>query len=209
MAYRFQFRGDEEANWTGVILADREIGILIKNGKNTNLYKIGDGKKPWEDLPYYGFDGTISTNLEIVANEQANLSVLSKLVTVNKFIEIDNKTVAIDNKLTSIDTNIENIEKAIGDPGDNKDIYTELSTIKGTIGTQEEGEENIYTQLSTIKGVIGTKGDDNKDIYTELSDINTELNSMLPSLVVSTNTWDGELNKGEQARENVLYFVYE
>ena len=205
MAYRFQFRGDEENNWRGVILADREIGILVKNGKNTNLYKIGDGKTKWEDLSYYGFDGTISTNLDIVGNEQANLSVLSKLVTVNKFVDIDNKTASIEDKLTSIDASIENIEGTIGEPGD-KDIYTELDSIKGTIG--EPGDKDIYTELGDIKGVIGTKGD-NKDIYTELSDINIELDSMLPSMVISTNTWNGELDGGNQAREKVLYFVYE
>lgn len=209
MAYRFQFRGDTENRWQGKILADREIGILKKNdGTNTNLYKIGDGKSKWEDLPYYGFDGTISTNLEIVANEQADKSVLSKSVVVDKFNEIVQRANNTNESLTNAVADIEEIEKIIGSKAEeDKDIYTELNTIKETIGSKAEGVENIYTELSNIKGTIGTQGD-NKDIYTELKGLDGRLDDMIPSVVLSSTQYNSII-EGETMNTNTLYFVYD
>lgn len=218
MAYRFQFRGDTENNWQGTILADREIGILKKNdGTNTNLYKIGDGKTKWEDLPYYGFNGTISNNLEIVENEQADKSVLSKLVAVNKFNDIIQQANNINDSLTSA---INDIEKIIGDPGDNdiytelnsiketdKNIYTELNSIKDTVGSKAEGDKDIYTELNNIKGTIGTRGD-NEDIYTELNGLSERLDNMMPSVVLSSTQYDSMIEGGNM-HPNTLYFVYD
>ena len=104
MAYRFQFRGDVETAWENIILADREIGILQKkdNGKlvNTNLYKIGDGKTPWKDLPYFGFSGTFSESLNEVAGEQSSNMVVSKAVLVAKFDEVETAYEAADTALS-------------------------------------------------------------------------------------------------------------
>ena len=214
MAYRFQFRGDKEANWKGVILADREIGLLIdNNGKNTNLYKIGDGKTKWEDLSYYGFNGTISTNLEIVGNEQADKSVLSKSVVVAKFNEIVQRADNITESLTNAIEDIEGIEKIIGDPDDvagegDGSIYTELNSIKGIIGSKEEGNKNIYTELNSIKGIIGNKEEGDGNIYTELKGLSGRLDNMIPSVVLSSTQYDSIIEGGTM-NANILYFVYD
>ena len=52
-------RRDTLANWAAVnpVLLDGELGIV---SDDPNLYKIGDGTTPWDELPFRGFDGTIA-----------------------------------------------------------------------------------------------------------------------------------------------------
>ena len=55
MAIQIQFRRGTAAEWTSVnpILAEGEMGIEL----NTDLFKIGNGVDPWNDLPYGGLRG--------------------------------------------------------------------------------------------------------------------------------------------------------
>lgn len=55
MAIQIQFRRGTSAEWTAVnpILAEGEMGIEL----NTDLFKIGNGLDPWNDLPYGGLRG--------------------------------------------------------------------------------------------------------------------------------------------------------
>lgn len=204
MAYRFQFRGDKEANWKGVILADREIGILVGNdGKNTNLYKIGDGRTVWENLPYFGFNGTISSSLLIVDGEDVDKSVLNKKVIVDQFKEIDDTIQDLNNKLVDTESDISGINNIIGTKGeDNDDIYTELNSINTELG-------NVNTKLNDINIIIGTQGD-NKDIYKEINGVKDQLKGVYQNKVLSTTEYDGMASdNGSGLQENTLYFVYE
>ena len=127
MAYRFQFRGDIESNWTNIILAEREIGILQETKKvdgkdvlvNTNLYKIGDGKTAWKDLPYFGFNGTLSESLTTEENEQTQNEAVSKKALVEKFEEIIKAYEAADTtlggRIDGVVTAYEAADTALGD----------------------------------------------------------------------------------------------
>jgi hypothetical protein len=55
MAIQIQFRRGTAAEWSSVnpILAEGEMGIEL----NTDLFKIGNGIDPWNDLPYGGLRG--------------------------------------------------------------------------------------------------------------------------------------------------------
>ena len=55
---KIQFRRDTLANWASAnpILAEGEIGYVLDD---PNRYKMGDGIKTWDQLPFRGFDGTI------------------------------------------------------------------------------------------------------------------------------------------------------
>ena len=55
---KIQFRRDTLANWASAnpILAEGEIGYVLDD---PNRYKMGDGVKTWDQLPFRGFDGNI------------------------------------------------------------------------------------------------------------------------------------------------------
>ena len=68
MAYiKIRIRGDTAANWTArnPILEEREMAVEIVVGSSTPWkMKIGDGRTPWNDLPY-SFDYDAVNNLLI------------------------------------------------------------------------------------------------------------------------------------------------
>lgn len=176
MAYRFQFRGDTEANWKGVILADREIGIIVKNNKNTNLYKIGDGLSKFEDLPLFGFNGNLSDNLHIEDGEQTQQSVLTKHVLVEKFNSLDEALT----KLASVDA-LMGLSKKIDDINNvlnNYDFSEDISTLQSDVvnlnkmndlHTKEIGEIKENTAKLSNKHIIWSKKEyeANKDLMKE------------------------------------------
>lgn len=59
MADRIQHRRDTKARWAeyNPILLEGEVGYVTDN---PNQYKIGDGVHAWNDLPFRGFDGTVT-----------------------------------------------------------------------------------------------------------------------------------------------------
>ena len=63
MADRIQQRRDTKARWEqyNPILLEGELGMVTDN---VNLYKIGDGVHRWNDLPYRGFNGNITSSLD-------------------------------------------------------------------------------------------------------------------------------------------------
>lgn len=72
MADRIQQRRDTKARWEqyNPILLEGEIGYVLDD---PNLYKIGDGVKAWNSLPYRGYNGTLVSeagNAENVAMSQ-------------------------------------------------------------------------------------------------------------------------------------------
>lgn len=92
MAYIIQQRRDILDNWVKVnpVLADAEIGFILdldENGKQkSSLYKIGDGKHAWNDLPLFGFGGNVYDNFEgddleiTVASRRAILEKLTNII---------------------------------------------------------------------------------------------------------------------------------
>ena len=165
MAYRFQFRGDIESNWTNVILADREIGILqTKVGneiKNTNLYKIGDGKTAWKDLPYFGFNGALSTSLDVVDGEQTDNTVVTKGALVEKFNTLDELISSIQEgkasaeDLTNLSTRVNSLEEWKAKI-DGKDYDAKIATL-------EDSSKQYATDIQTLKDMHVVKAQDEFD----------------------------------------------
>ena len=79
---KIQFRRDTLANWASAnpILAEGEIGYVLDD---PNRYKMGDGVKTWDQLPFRGFDGTLvhetGNNETIVMSQAAVTRELTKL----------------------------------------------------------------------------------------------------------------------------------
>lgn len=90
MAYILQHRRDTLENWKSVnpVLADAEIGYILdldENGKQkSSLYKIGDGRTAWNDLPLFGFGGNVHDDF---AGNDLNISVASRQAVLDKIAE--------------------------------------------------------------------------------------------------------------------------
>lgn len=69
-------RQDTKANWAAVnpVLLDGELGMV---SNDHNLYKVGDGRTAWNDLPFRGFDGTLAQEL----GTSPNAAISQKAVT--------------------------------------------------------------------------------------------------------------------------------
>lgn len=72
---KIRFREDSKENWTNInpILASAEPGVEI----DTNKFKIGDGVKHWNDLPYQLSDtsdlSALTNRVQLLESEVAEL----------------------------------------------------------------------------------------------------------------------------------------
>lgn len=95
MAYIFQHRRDTLANWNAVnpVLADAEIGYILdlddQGKQKSSLYKIGDGRTAWKDLPLFGFGGNVHDDFN---GSDLNITVPSRRAVLEKISEIVNST---------------------------------------------------------------------------------------------------------------------
>jgi hypothetical protein len=95
MAYIFQHRRDTLANWNSVnpVLADAEIGYILdlddQGRQKSSLYKIGDGRTAWKDLPLFGFGGNVHDDFD---GSDLNITVPSRQAVLNKISEVVNST---------------------------------------------------------------------------------------------------------------------
>ena len=93
MAYIIQQRRDTADNWSKVnpVLANSEIGFILDLGEDgkqkTSLYKIGDGKTAWNELPLFGWGGNIyGTNSAWTGSDFDN-SLASQQAILDKITE--------------------------------------------------------------------------------------------------------------------------
>lgn len=95
MAYILQHRRDTLANWDSVnpVLADAEIGYILdlddQGKQKSSLYKIGDGRTAWKDLPLFGFGGNVHDDFD---GSDLNITVPSRQAVLEKISEIVNST---------------------------------------------------------------------------------------------------------------------
>lgn len=74
-------RHDTRSNWESVnpVLLEGELGIV---SDDPNLYKVGDGRTEWNNLPYRGFDGTLvqeeGTSANAAMSQKAVTEALAK-----------------------------------------------------------------------------------------------------------------------------------
>jgi hypothetical protein len=75
-------RHDTRSNWESVnpVLLEGELGLV---SDDPNLYKVGDGRTEWNNLPYRGFDGTLvqeeGTSANAAMSQKAVTEALAKM----------------------------------------------------------------------------------------------------------------------------------
>lgn len=95
MAYILQQRRDTLTNWNAVnpVLTNAELGFILdldENGKQkSSMYKIGDGRTPWNELPLFGFGGNVYNDFN---GDDLNTSVASRHAVIEKIGEIVTNT---------------------------------------------------------------------------------------------------------------------
>lgn len=203
MAYRIQQRRDTRENWESQnpILAGGEIGIIhnhVGNDEfnnpiyeNTNLYKIGNGRKHWNELPLFGFDGTLSQTLDVNENEPTNNEAVSKSVLVEKFNSLDEALEKLSSK--------EDLQALSKKVEDNKTEFDELSDL---VDTQKTTLETIQSDMESLSGTVTTQGESITNIEDRLDTVENQ------HIVLSQTEYNNKLDMGEIV-EGVLYYVYE
>ena len=187
MASKIQFRRDTSNNWESInpVLAAGEIGYIFEKVgqeyKPTNQYKLGDGVKPWSELPLFGFSGNFSETLEEVEGEDSTTTVVSKRVLIDKFNSISDSILLLASveSLEELETEVRILQTTVGENKDN------IATLQTTVG---ENKDNI----STLQTTVG----ENKDNIATLQNKHQ---------VFSKIEW----GTGENAEEGVFYYIYE
>jgi hypothetical protein len=93
MAYIIQQRRDTKDNWEKVnpVLADAEIGFIKDLGEElkqkSSLFKIGDGKTAWNDLPLFGWGGTFYNANDAWKGSDLDTSIASQQAVLDKIAE--------------------------------------------------------------------------------------------------------------------------
>ena len=222
MAYRLQFRKDTKANWESVNpqLADGEIGLI----RGTNLYKIGEPKdngtlKFWNELPLYGFNGTLSQTLETVEGEAIDNEAVTKAALIAKFSEISNSMSTITDRLdslelpddaTSLKKYLEDLSELVETQGDAIDeIDSRISTVETTINgiPQQEGEEKVkglVERVGELESVINDSGEGEEKVLG----LKSRVEVLEGKHVVCSKSDYDSLGENEIIPE-VFYYVYE
>lgn len=99
--YRIIPRHDTKANWqaNNPILLKGEVGNV---DDNPNLYKIGDGTSRWNDLPFRGYNGTVTDKTgndeNSVMSQKAVTEAIGAVVTKH-----DGDMTTVDSRLTELE----------------------------------------------------------------------------------------------------------
>lgn len=213
MAYRLQFRKDTKENWESVNpqLADGEIGLI----RGTNLYKIGEPKdngtlKFWNELPLYGFNGTLSQTLDVVAGEAIDNEAVTKAALIAKFNEISTSMSTITGRLdslelpddaTSLKKYLEDLSELVGEQED------AISAIDGRISAVEttiNGQEGLVEKVGDLEGIINDSGEGEEKVLG----LKSRVKVLEDKHVVYSKSDYEALNKNN-ILPDVFYYVYE
>ena len=128
MADLIQFRGDVASRWKTInpVLAERELGIVTDS---KGQFKVGDGVTAWNNLPLWGFNGTLVS--ETGSSEESAAS--QKLVT-----DIYNKLIAMFPKLVT------QTEKAVSIVPNTMNVWGSVTELAITFTDGEAGAINEY-----------------------------------------------------------------
>ena len=221
MAYRLQFRKDTKANWESVNpqLADGEIGLI----RGTNLYKIGEPKdngtlKFWNELPLYGFNGTLSQTLDVAEGEAVNNEAVTKAALIAKFNEISNSMSTITGRLdslelpddaTSLKKYLEDLSELVGEQGGAIDeIYSRISSVETTINgvDSEEGEgvKGLVEKVDDLEGIINDSGEGEEKVLG----LESRVKVLEEKHVVYSKSYYDSLDANDII-PGVFYYVYE
>ena len=221
MAYRLQFRKDTKANWESVNpqLADGEIGLI----RGTNLYKIGEPKdngvlKFWNELPLYGFNGTLSQTLDVAEGEAVNNEAVTKAALIAKFNEISNSMSTITGRLdslelpddaTSLKKYLEDLSELVETQGGAIDeIYSRISSVETTLNgiESEEGEgvKGLVEKVGDLEGIINDSGEGEEKVLG----LKSRVKVLEEKHVVYSKSYYESLDANDII-PGVFYYVYE
>ena len=221
MAYRLQFRKDTKANWESVNpqLADGEIGLI----RGTNLYKIGEPKdngvlKFWNELPLYGFNGTLSQTLDVAEGEAVNNEAVTKAALIAKFNEISNSMSTITGRLdslelpddaTSLKKYLEDLSELVETQGDvideiNSRISAVETTINGVDAEEGEGVKGLVEKVGDLEDIINDSGEGDEKVLGLKSRV-----EVLEEKHVVCSKSDYDSLDANDIIPGVFYYVYE
>lgn len=221
MAYRLQFRKDTKANWESVNpqLADGEIGLI----RGTNLYKIGEPKdngvlKFWNELPLYGFNGTLSQTLDVAEGEAVNNEAVTKAALIAKFSEISNSMSTITGRLdslelpddaTSLKKYLEDLSELVETQGDvideiNSRISDVETTLNGVDAEEGEGVKGLVEKVDDLEGIINDSGEGEEKVLGLKSRV-----EVLEEKHVVCSKSDYDSLDANDIIPGVFYYVYE
>lgn len=155
MAYIIQQRRDTKEAWSKVnpTLANAELGFILDTDESgrqkSSLYKIGDGKTPWNELPLFGFGGTFYSAADAWKGSDLDTTLASQQAILNKIAE---KITASE---TSTNTTIEEVRTAL------ENLFnvslTDLDKKYDTIinGTEEYVDEESGETVPATPGIEG------------------------------------------------------
>lgn len=213
MAYRLQFRKDTKANWESVNpqLADGEIGLI----RGTNLYKIGEPKdngvlKFWNELPLYGFNGTLSQTLDVTEGEAVNNEAVTKAALIAKFNEISNSMSTITGRLdslelpddaTSLKKYLEDLSELVETQGD---VIDEIDSRISAVETTINGQEGLVEKVDDLEGIINDSGEGDEKVLGLKSRV-----EVLEEKHVVCSKSDYDSLDANDIIPGVFYYVYE
>lgn len=221
MAYRLQFRKDTKENWESANpqLADGEIGLI----RGTNLYKIGEPKdngvlKFWNELPLYGFNGTLSQTLDVAEGEAVNNEAVTKAALIAKFNEISNSMSTITGRLdslelpdgaTSLKKYLEDLSELVETQGDvideiNSRISAVETTINGIDAEEGEGVKGLVEKVDDLEGIINDSGEGEEKVLGLKSRV-----EVLEDKHVVCSKSDYDSLDANDIVPGVFYYVYE
>lgn len=166
MAYIIQQRRDTKENWEKVnpVLADAEIGFIKDvdaDGKpKSSLFKIGDGKTTWNDLPLFGWGGTFYNAESAWKGSDLDTSIASQRAVLNKIAE------KIAESETATNTTIGEVRTALEELFNTS--LTELDEKYDKIinGTEEYTDEDSGEVVPAVPGIESRLADTESKVET-------------------------------------------
>lgn len=193
MAYIIQQRRDIAKAWEEVnpLLAAGELGFIVEldeDGKQkSSLYKIGDGKHAWNELPVFGFGGDVYGTENAWKGSDLDTSIASQQAVLDRIA----KAIADSERLDAGNLNAtkEALEDAISK------VLNGTFTEDGSVEIEGVAQKLSVTQL--VQALNEVEGEFAEDITPE------DKASMLASQIVSRSILIAEFNKvWEKINEN-------
>ena len=170
MAYTIQQRRDTKENWEKVnpVLADAEIGFIKDLDENlkqkSSLFKIGDGKTAWNDLPLFGWGGTFYNAESAWKGSDLDASIASQQAVLNKIAE---KILASE---TTTNATIEEVRTALEESFNASIAELDKKYDEIINGTAEYTDEDSGEVIPATPGIEGRLANTEGKIVTLLGD---------------------------------------
>lgn len=230
MAYIIQHRRDTAAHWEEIdpILADAEIGFIKPDPNNpieelrfigSSLYKIGDGITPWNDLPFFGFDGKLSQDLDLNSDGADVNQAVSKSALIAEFTKVWD---ALGVNTEDDETFEQAVNKTLKDHGDVlkvlQDFANEYGPVVDKLGEDVEKHDKDIYGFDTISTETDEETGEEVEVTVHTPGLIEKLDEAVERLDVATSTFQSsqvltdkvfsDMEKNSMLQEGVLYLTY-